>query len=212
LERWGCWECVVVPEGRGWSVEGLDERVQFRAGAGVPFRIDPVIEPIGFGFAASLGRYLEVRRRFPEAEMMMGVGNLTELTDCDSAGINTMLIGFCQEVGVRSVLTTAVINWARTSVKEIDLARRLAYHSVRNKTLPKHLEPGLVMLRDPKVPRFGAENLAELARRIKDPNWRIFAEDGRLHAINNERHLIGTDPFALFAEMGVDDPSHAFYL
>ncbi|HBB75748.1 MAG TPA: dihydropteroate synthase, partial [Planctomycetaceae bacterium] len=48
-------------------------------------RLDPVLEPIGFGFAASLGRYLEVRRRHPAAEMMMGIGNLTELTDVDSA-------------------------------------------------------------------------------------------------------------------------------
>ena len=62
---------------------------------------------------------------------MMGVGNLTELTDVDSAGVNTLLIGFCQELAIGSVLTTAVINWARSSVREIDLARRLAYHAVR---------------------------------------------------------------------------------
>ena len=144
----------------------------------MPFRIDPILEPIGFGFAASLGRYLEVRRRYPEAAMMMGVGNLTELTDVDSAGVNTLLIGFCQELAIRSVLTTAVINWARSSVREIDLARRLVHHAVTHRTLPKHLEPRLVMLRDPKVAAFGPENLAELQRRINDPNWRIFAEDG----------------------------------
>ena len=56
------------------------------AAAGVRLRIDPVLEPIGFGFAASLGRYLQVRERYPDAEMMMGIGNLTELTDADSAG------------------------------------------------------------------------------------------------------------------------------
>ncbi len=143
---------------------------------------------------------------------MMGVGNLTELTDGDSAGINTLLIGFCQEVGVGSVLTTAVINWARSSVREIDLARRLSYHAVHRRTLPKHVEPLLVMLRDPKVPRFGPDNLAELARRIKDPNWRIFAEDGTIHAMNNAHHLTDPDPFVLFDRMGVADPSHAFYL
>ena len=82
---------------------------------------------------------------------MMGVGNLTELTDVDSAGVNTLLVGFCQELAIRSVLTTAVINWARSSVREIDLARRLVYHAVTRQTLPKHLEPRLVMLRDPKV-------------------------------------------------------------
>ena len=96
----------------------------------MPLRIDPVLEPIGFGFAASLGRYLEVRRRYPDAEMMMGIGNLTELTDVDSAGVNVLLLGFCQELGIRSVLTTQVINWARTSVRECDLARRLMHHAV----------------------------------------------------------------------------------
>ena len=67
-----------------------------------------------------------------------------------------LLIGFCQELGIRSVLTTEVINWARSSVREIDLARRLVHHAVTRQTLPKHLEPGLVMLRDPQGRRASA--------------------------------------------------------
>src|SRR5207248_6145091 len=133
------------------TLGGLDETVESLAAAGVRLRIDPVIEPIGCGFAASLGRYLEVRRRFPDAQMLMGIGNLTELTDSDSAAINVLLLGFCEELGIRSVLTTQVINWARSSVRECDLARRLTYHSIRHRVLPKHLEPRLIMLRDPAV-------------------------------------------------------------
>ena len=110
-----------------------------------------MLEPIGFGFAESLGRYLQVRERYPDAEMMMGIGNITELTDADSAAINVILLGSCEELGIRSVLTTQVINWARTSVRECDLARRLVYHSIRHRVLPKHLEPQLVMLRDVSV-------------------------------------------------------------
>src|SRR5262249_17802225 len=88
---WGC-EGVAGPDVPA-TLEGLDRTVETLHAAGVPFRIDPILEPIGFGFAASLGRYLEVRRRYPQAEMMMGVGNLTELTDVDSAGVNVMLLG-----------------------------------------------------------------------------------------------------------------------
>lgn len=204
-------EVVAIPDQPG-TLTGLDATVEYLDQHRVPFRIDPVLEPIGFGFAASLGRYLETRRRYPDTALMMGVGNLTELTDVDSAGINTLLIGFCQELRIGSVLTTAVINWARSSVREIDLARRLAYHAVQERTLPKHIEPRLVMLRDPKVARFGPENLGELARRIKDPNWRLFAEDGTLYAINGSAYLTGTDPFELFTQMDVADPAHAFYL
>ena len=125
---WGV-EVVAIPDQPG-SLDGLDQTIEFLAERGVPFRIDPILEPIGFGFAASLDRYFEVRRRYPEAAMMMGVGNLTELTDVDSAGVNTVLVGFCQELKIRSVLTTAVINWARSSVRELDLARRLVHHAV----------------------------------------------------------------------------------
>ena len=207
---WGV-EVVAIPDQSG-SLDGLDQTVEFLARAGVPFRIDPILEPIGFGFAASLERYFEVRRRYPEAAMIMGVGNLTELTDVDSAGVNTILAGLCQELRIRSVLTTAVINWARSSVRELDLARRLMHHAVTNHTLPKHVEPRLIALRDPKVIDFGADNLAELQRRIRDPNWRIFAESGTIYALNNARLLRDPDPFVLFEQMGVADPAHAFYL
>src|SRR5262249_18509936 len=160
-----------------------------------PFRIDPVLEPIGMGFAASLGRYLEVRRRYPGAEMMMGVGNLTELTDVDSAGVNVMLLGFCQEVGIRSVLTTEVINWCRICVCALHLARRPVYVAGGPGGLRKHREPDLVLLRDPRLRRHGSETLAGLAQQIKDRNFRLFAEDGVLHAINGAMHVTGADPF-----------------
>ena len=207
---WGV-EVVAIPDVPG-TLEGLDATVNFLESRKVPYRIDPILEPIGFGFATSLARYSEARRRWPDAPMLMGIGNLTELTDVDSSGVNTLLVGFCQELGISSVLTTAVINWARSSVVEVDLARRLAYHAVTRKTLPKRVEPRLVILRDDKPPRFGPEALADLAARVKDPNWRIFAEDGQIYAFNNAHYLIGTDPFVLFDQMGVNDPSHAFYL
>ncbi len=208
--EWGV-EVVAIPDRPG-TLDGLDETVEFLDRKRIPFRIDPILEPIGFGFAASLGRYLEVRRRYPDAALMMGTGNLTELTDVDSAGVNTVLIGFCQELSIRSVLTTAVIPWAASSVREIDLARRLMYHAVTHRTLPKHLEPGLVMLRDPRSASFGLENLEELQRRIRDPNWRIYAENGRIYALNNSSFLSSPDPFELFDLMQITDPAHAFYL
>jgi dihydropteroate synthase-like protein len=210
---WGC-EVVAVPD-TPTDMDGLDRTIDVLVGSGVPFRVDPVVEPIGFGFAASLGRYLEVRRRYPNVEMMMGVGNLTELTDVDSAGLNVLLLGFCQELGIRSVLTTQVINWCRSCVRELDLARRLVYHAVHAHVLPKRLEPDLLMLRDPKLRQHGEATLRELGEHITDRNYRLFAEAGRLWAINGHMCIDDTDPFALFAEMrrrGDIDADHAFYL
>jgi dihydropteroate synthase-like protein len=217
---WGC-EVVAVPDDPR-TLAGLDETVDELAAAGVRLRIDPVLEPIGFGFAGSLGRYLQVRERYPDAEMMMGVGNLTELTDADSAAVNVVLLGFCEELGIRSVLTTQVINWARSSVRECDLGRRLVYHSLRHRVLPKHLEPRLVMLRDAAVTEPAADELERLAREIKDANYRVFVADGEVHVVSRSLHLHDADPFALFERLQQSGPegslpknldaAHAFYL
>jgi dihydropteroate synthase-like protein len=211
---WGI-EVVAIPDEPG-SLAGLDVTIELLEQQGVPHRIDPILEPIGFGFAASLGRCFEVRRRYPGIPMMMGVGNLTELTDVDSAGINVILAGFCQELGIHSVLTTEVIPWCRSCIRELDVARRLVAHAVHQRVLPKKLDARLVMLRDPKIYEHGDGALDELAAALTDRNYRLFAERGELHAMSGQMHLRGTDPFALFADIlkrdAAIDPQHAFYL
>ncbi|MCU0880781.1 MAG: DUF6513 domain-containing protein [Pirellulaceae bacterium] len=222
---WGV-EVVAIPDDIP-TLGGLDETIDELASAGVPLRIDPILEPIGCGFAASLVRYHTVRLKYPDAEMLMGIGNLTELTDADSAGINVLLLGFCQELGIRSVLTTQVINWARTSVRECDLARRLVHYATGERIPPKHLEPRLVTLRDPKLAEFGAAVLDDLAAQIRDRDLRLFAEGGQIHLVGAGMHLADRDPFLLFERLlapgfggAADthvpptnvDASHAFYL
>ena len=208
-------EVVAIPDTPS-DLDSLDRTVEMLEGFGVKYRLDPIVEPIGFGFAASLGRYIATRKRYPNAAMMMGVGNLTELTDADTAGVNVLLAGFCQELGIRSVLATEVIPWARSAVKEFDLARRLVYHAVKEKVLPKRLEPNLVLLRDPKLFAHSEETLVELASRITDRNYRIFAERGEIHVMNGSMYLRGNDPYELFAKLLSQDakldPSHSFYI
>ena len=209
---WGT-EVVVIPDDPH-DLDSLDPTVEELTQGGVPFRIDPVIEPIGFGFAPSLGRFLEARRRWPDTPMLMGVGNLTEMTGVDSAGINALLVGFCQELNIDSILTTSVINWARSAVREIDIARRLMHYAVTKGAVPKHLDERLVMLRDARLRKVDEKQLAELAARLTDTNFRLFADPDtvRIHAMNSEVHAVGDDPFLIFDELGVSDPSHAFYL
>lgn len=208
-------ELVVIPDDPH-QLCTLEDTVAALTEHGGRFRIDPVLEPIGFGFAASLARYFAARELFPDAEMMMGVGNLTELTEVDTAGVNVLLAGLCQELGVHSVLTTEVINWARSAVKEFDVARRLVHYAVHNHVLPKHLHGDLVMLRDPKVHEPGEQAVAELAERISDPNFRILVDGGAIHVINRDGHWHGTDPYAIFDDVaavcGPLDTAHCFYL
>ena len=215
---WACQvpaEFVVIPDDLR-NLDSWNKTIQRLKEAGRTFRLDPVLEPIGFGFAASLQRYFETRRRFPDQSMMMGVGNLTELTEVDSAGVNFLLAAVCEELRIGSVLATEVINWGTTAVREFDLARRLVRYSVENRVLPKHLGGQLVMLRDPKLRALGEEHLRLMAGQLTDPNFRVFAEGGEIHLMNRDGYWHGADPYEVFDQMRAKvetlDADHAFYL
>jgi len=202
---------VALPE-LGAPLETLVPTLAALDAAGIAYLIDPILEPIGHGFMASLERYAEVRRRYPRAEMLMGVGNLTELTSADSTGVNALLIAVCQELGVRSVLTTEVIPWARGAVREIDVARRLMHYAVSGRTLPKGVDDRLVTVKDPVLLTYSEAELRALQKEITDPNFRIFADRDAITVFNHERFVRGTDIQAIFAQLEVTEPTHAFYL
>lgn len=213
---WGC-EVVVIPDSPG-DEKSFEKTIEFLEKKRVPMRLDPVLEPIGAGLSHSLIRYANTRSRYPELPMMMGVGNLTELSDVDSAGINLLLLGICQELEIRSVLTTQVINWARSSVRECDLARQLTHYSVKHGVPPKRLSDQLVLLRDAKLQPFSDQALRALASSLKDNNYRIIAQRDQIHLLAGGLHLVDDDPFQLFDDLmsrelsSNVDPGHAFYL
>jgi dihydropteroate synthase len=205
---------VAVPE-PGGGLETLDPIVEQLETWGVGYLVDPILEPIGFGFTRSIERYAGARRRFPTVPMLMGIGNLTELTAADSTGVNALLIAICQELGVRTVLTTEVIPWARGAVREIDIARRLMHYAVTRHTIPKGVDDRLLTVKDPAVLTFTEEELRALQAQITDPNFRIFADRDGITVLNNERFIRWRDPSRLdelFAQLEVSEATHAFYL
>jgi dihydropteroate synthase-like protein len=202
---------VVIPD-FGEGLDTLERNVEALERWSVPYLIDPVIEPIGFGFMASLERYAEVHRRHPEAAQMMGIGNITELTSADSTGVNALLVAICEEVGVRAVLTTEVIPWARGAVREIDIARRLMHHAVRHRTLPKGVDDRLLTVKDPRILEYSEAELRELHGAVTDPNFRIFTDRDTITVFNHEIFVRGTDIQEIFSRLGVEEATHAFYL
>ncbi|MDB4911022.1 MAG: Pterin binding enzyme [Gemmatimonadetes bacterium] len=202
---------VALPD-FGAPLETIGATIELLTKLDVPYLIDPIIEPIGFGFTASIERYAQARRRWPNAEMMMGIGNITELTAADTTGVNAILIAICQELGIRAVLTTEVIPWAHGAVREIDIARRLMYHAVTKKIVPKRVDDRLVTVKDPKILEYGEAELRELQSRITDPNFRIFTDRSTITVLNRDLFVRGTDIQEIFAQLGVDEATHAFYL
>ena len=196
----------------GEGLDTLDRNIEALERWGVRYLIDPVIEPIGFGFMASLERYAEVHRRYPAAAQLMGIGNITELTSADTTGVNALLLAICEETGVRAVLTTEVINWARGAVREVDIARRLMHHAVSHRTLPKGVDDRLLTVKDPVILEYDEAELRRLHAAVKDPNFRIFTDRHTITVFNNEIFVRGTDIQEIFSQLGVDEATHAFYL
>jgi dihydropteroate synthase-like protein len=203
---------VLIPSTPG-DLYTLGRAVEAAQKAGIPFIVDPVLDPVHFGFALSLGRFIEARRRWPDVELFMGTGNLTELTDADSSGVTAVLAGLCSELGVRNVLTVNVSPHTVRTVEEHDLARRILFAARNDSALPRGYSAGLLQIHDRKPFTASIEDIEALAAEVRDANFRIqTAEDG-IHIFNGKGHRVARDAFELFAGLGVEnDGAHAFYL
>jgi dihydropteroate synthase-like protein len=207
---------VVIPDlGQGLDSLALNLESVWARGA-TRVLLDPILEPIPFGLAASIGRLIECRRRWPDAEILTGLGNVTELLEADSTGVTALFTGVMAELGVQHVLTTEVANWCRGAVRELDRARKLMHYAVSRKVLPKGIDDSLLVNSD-RNPHYPSEaELRVMHEAITDPNYRIAIDGRRIYLFNARRFLAGTDIRALFDavrdDLGHEPVGHAFYL
>ena len=203
---------VLIPATHG-DLDSLLRADEAARARGLKPILDPILDPIHFGFAESLARYRELRARLPEAQMMMGTGNLTELTEADSAGVTAMLLGICSELNITSVLTVQVSPHTRRTIEEHDAARRMMFAARRDQSLPKGYGRALLQVHDrapfPNTPH----EIAAAAAEVKDRNYRIEVAADGVHVFNKDGHWIAQDAFSLFDKLQVErDGAHAFYL
>jgi dihydropteroate synthase-like protein len=195
------------------DMDSLDRVIDIMIAKGKPFYADPILDPIHYGFAASVARYIDLRTRRPDVPILMGIGNVTELTDADTTGINAILMGLCSELDITAVLAVQVSPHARTAIREFDRARREFFAAKKAGSLPQGFGGGLMALRDRKGFATTADEVRTLASQIRDQNYRIeVAEDG-IHIYNKNGHHVSDDPFQLYPHLDTRaDPGHAFYL
>ena len=174
---------------------------------------DPILDPIHFGFTDSIVRYHRLREQHPEAEIMMGVGNITELTEADTTGINAIMMGMISELRITNILTTQVSPHCRSAVREADRARRIMHWARRENSLPKQIDGGLTAVHELKPFPYSFAQVRELAAAIRDPNYRIQVSSEGVHLFNRDGLATHDDPFDFYPALGVEnDGGHAFYL
>ncbi|MFG1346597.1 DUF6513 domain-containing protein [Xanthobacter autotrophicus DSM 431] len=180
---------------------------------GQPFLADPILDPIHLGFTASLVRYAELRRLKPDIPILMGIGNVTELTDADTTGMNALLMGIISELRLNAVLAVQVSPHCRTAVREFDRARREYFAAREAGALPQGFGGGLMALRDRNPFTTTPAEVERLAATVADRNFRIEVTEQGIHAYNRDGHHVAREPFGLFPHLKVeDDGAHAFYL
>ncbi|WP_425349886.1 DUF6513 domain-containing protein [Mangrovicella endophytica] len=203
---------ILIPA-RLHDMASLDRAIEKASAMGIAFMADPILDPIHFGFADSLMRYHQVRRAHPSIEMLMGTGNLTELTDADTSGITAMLLGICSELTIRNLLVVHVSPHTRRTIEEHDAARRLFFAAREDGALPRGYSAGLLQIHDVKPFAASPDELAAQAAEVRDRNYRIETAVDGIHLYNKDVHVVQTDAFEFFPELGVEgDPAHAFYL
>ena len=177
------------------------------------FIADPILDPINYGFTQSITRYSELRKRYPDIHIMMGTGNVTELTHADTTGMTMILMGIISELKINHILTTEVSKHCRTVIKESDLARRIILAASLGNTTPKHINSGLLTTHDEDPIRYNAQEVEELFEQVKDSSYRIMNTDDGVNLFNKKELQVAIDPFDFFEKIDVgDDTGHAFYL
>jgi dihydropteroate synthase-like protein len=203
---------ILIPAAHG-ELLSLLQAAEAAEKLGIRAILDPILDPIHFGFMNSLARYAELRSRLPTAEILMGTGNLTELTDADSDGVTAILLGICSELYIRNLLVVQVSPHTRRTIQEHDAARRIMFAARKDASIPKDYSNALLALHDRKPFPNTPTEIGEIAAEVKDPNFRIETSVDGIHVYNRNGHHLGQNAMSLFEKLGVNnDGAHAFYL
>ena len=203
---------IIIPD-TPQQPETLYEAIETLLAKGRPFIADPILDPIHCGFTDSIVRYHALHQRYPQVEVMMGTGNLTELTHADSAGVTALLLGVISELGIKHLLTTEVSEHCRNVVRETDVARRVMLAARKENIPPTKISNELMMLHERKPHAFGEDEIKAFADEIKDRNFRVQVSEKGVHVYNRDLYKTVDDPFDVYKDLDVaDDGGHAFYL
>ena len=82
------------------------------------------------------------------APMFFGVGNVTELMDADSGGVNVLLAGIGMELGASILFTPEESGKTRGSVFELATASKMMFLAKNRKSIPKDLGINMVVFKD----------------------------------------------------------------
>ena len=115
---------------------------------GLRYVADLILDPVNSSsIVESIIAFHEFHLTNP-APMFFGVGNVTELMDADSGGVNVLLAGIGMELGVSILFTPEESGKTRGSVYELATSSRMMFLAKHRKSIPKDLGINMVAFKD----------------------------------------------------------------
>jgi dihydropteroate synthase-like protein len=146
---------LIIPD-RSDDLESLFNNIESASIFGIKNIIaDPVLEPAGHGLSRSISRYYEFRERDRNTPLFFGVGNVTELIDADSIGVNSILSGIAMELGASILFTPEFSPKACGSVSELRTASNMMMLSQDRGSAPKDLGVDMLVVKEKRRREYG---------------------------------------------------------
>jgi dihydropteroate synthase-like protein len=212
----GCGAGAVVVPGE----MTLAENIRLAESAGISCIIaDPLIAPVGSGLVESLLNFSD-----PGYPIFFGAGNVAELLDADSVGVNALLAGMAMEVNASVIFSSEHSDKTRGAISEMRRATEMMVLA-GERPYPKDLGIDLLILKEKRRRREPPLNYCEEIPAVKVPkeitydpcgNFRIGIEGDGIVAVINGKAYRGdswADVFHAIQECGeVSLLDHAAYL
>ena len=220
---------------KNWVPETVEDRVksieELRQKCNkIEVIVDLILDPIN---SRSIVDSIMACHKFKEKNrepVFFGVGNVTELLDSDSVGVNALLGGIAMELGASVLFTPEESGKTIGSVKELSITSDMMFLAKNRGSIPKDLGINMVMFKDKRKPEHINEDIdvpvvdAEENYKFKhDPagSFKIMIEHGKIKAVHYHKMepqiaVIGKTAKAVYDEILkrglISRMEHATYL
>ncbi len=176
---------VIVPIVEGRLPERAEDRVKFLEDnltlareAGFSRVIgDPILNHPNFNLVEAISTYRLFALRNPDEALLFGAGNVTELLDADSVGVNALLASIAGELGAELLFTTEASDKTLGCVKELSQASKMIFLAKRRKSAPKDLGIDLLVLKEKRIFREPLDEEVLKAVIVKAEKGHTYIED-----------------------------------
>lgn len=139
-----------VPRTVGERVKAMSELADACRDEGVEIIADLILDPVNSSSIVDSIIACREYHKIRDDPMFFGVGNVNELMDTDSVGVNALLGGIAMELGASILFTPEESGKTLGSVYELAIASKMMFLAKNRNSIPKDLGINLIVFKDKK--------------------------------------------------------------